>query len=74
MIYEAENSFSGEQIISPKRFFFHISVLAVLSIYIPVESGEKIGLGVTLLLAQVVNLLILSSLLPASSQFFPQLG
>ena len=49
-------------------------VLTVLSVLLPVESGEKMGLGVTILLAQVVNLMILSGLIPTSSQNFPELG
>ncbi|XP_063711326.1 neuronal acetylcholine receptor subunit alpha-7-like [Symsagittifera roscoffensis] len=51
-----------------------LTALNVLSVFLPVESGEKIGLGMTLMLAQVVNLLILSSILPASSLHFPKLG
>ena len=51
-----------------------IIVLVVLSIYLPVDSGEKMGLGMTIMLAQVVNLFILSGLIPTSSQHFPRLG
>ena len=51
-----------------------ILVLNVVSVFLPVESGEKISLGITILLAQTVNLLILSNILPASSKFFPILG
>ena len=55
-------------------FSINFVALNVLSVFLPVESGEKIGLGMTLMLAQVVNLLILSSILPASSLHFPKLG
>ncbi|XP_063711328.1 neuronal acetylcholine receptor subunit alpha-7-like isoform X2 [Symsagittifera roscoffensis] len=51
-----------------------LTLLTVLSVFLPVESGEKISLGITIMLAQVVNLLILSSILPASSLHFPVLG
>ncbi|XP_063723389.1 neuronal acetylcholine receptor subunit beta-3-like isoform X2 [Symsagittifera roscoffensis] len=51
-----------------------LTLLTVLSVLLPVESGEKMGLGVTILLAQVVNLMILSGLIPTSSQNFPELG
>ncbi len=46
----------------------------MISVLLPVESGEKIGFGVTLLLAQVFNMVVLSSLIPTSSQDFPELG
>ncbi|XP_075264456.1 neuronal acetylcholine receptor subunit alpha-7-like, partial [Convolutriloba macropyga] len=51
-----------------------LTFLNVLSVILPVESGEKSSLAITIMLAQVVNLLILSSILPTSSEFFPALG
>ena len=67
-----------------RRPFFHIAVIILpnLTIYflsglifwIPVDSGEKISFGVTLLLAQAVSFGTLSEMFPASSLNFPILG
>ena len=52
-----------------------LGILPTLAFLIPVESGEKISLGLTTLLAQVVELLVLSDILPPSSRGdFPILG
>ena len=52
-----------------------LGFLPILSFLIPVEMGEKISLGVTVLLAQIVELLVLSEILPPSStQDFPIFG
>ena len=41
--------------------------MSILSTILPVECGEKVSLGVTILLAQVVELLVLSDILPPST-------
>ena len=52
-----------------------LGILPTLAFLIPVESGEKISLGLTTLLAQVVELLVLSDILPPSSRGgFPIFG
>ena len=43
-----------------------ISALTLMKFFLPVESGEKIGLGVTALLAMTVFLLIVAETLPSS--------
>ncbi len=56
---------------------FPSKVLYILSsavFLLPVESGEKISLAVTILLAQVVTFQTLTDILPASSKHFPLLG
>ena len=67
-----------------RRPLFHIAVIILpnLTIYflsglifwIPVDSGEKISFGETLLLAQTVSFGTLSEMFPASSLNFPILG
>ncbi|XP_075240192.1 acetylcholine receptor subunit alpha-like [Convolutriloba macropyga] len=49
--------------------------MSILSLILPVECGEKVSLGVTILLAQVVELLVLSDILPpGTSDDFPIIG
>ncbi|XP_059158992.1 acetylcholine receptor subunit beta-type acr-3-like [Physella acuta] len=50
-----------------------LSFLNLLVFVIPVESGEKIGYGITVLLALSVYMSIVSSLLPSSSLTTPKL-
>jgi len=50
------------------------SVVATLSFLLPVESGEKVSLGVTVLLSLAVFLLLVSESMPASSDTFPYIG
>ncbi|CAL1535026.1 unnamed protein product [Lymnaea stagnalis] len=49
-----------------------LSFLNILVFIIPVESGEKIGYGITVLLALTVFMSIISSMLPRSSQTVPK--
>lgn len=49
-------------------------VLAILSFFIPIESGERIGLVITVLLAFMVFLLMLPEYLPRTSDQLPTLG
>ena len=51
-----------------------ISYMNVFNFMIPCESGEKIGYGVTIFLAQTVNLMIISELMPSGGQSVPILG
>ena len=52
-----------------------VGFLPMLTFLIPVEMGEKISLGVTVLLAQIVELLVLSEILsPSSAEGFPIFG
>ena len=54
---------------------FMMGALSVLALVIPVESGEKVSLAVTILLAEVVELLVLSDILPPSTaEDFPIVG
>ena len=46
-------------------------VLSPLVFLLPVESGEKTSMSITLLLAQVVSMGSLTDVLPASSSNFP---
>ena len=46
-----------------------ISLLAMLSFYIPADSGQKTGLSITVLLSMSVFLLILSDQMPLTSNY-----
>ncbi len=48
-------------------------VLSSVVFVLPAESGEKMSVAVTILLAQVVTFQTLADILPASSQNFPRL-
>ncbi|XP_059158997.1 acetylcholine receptor subunit beta-like 1 [Physella acuta] len=50
-----------------------LSFLNLLVFFIPVESGEKIGYGITVLLALSVYMSMVSSMLPSSSLTTPKL-
>ena len=52
---------------------FLISIVAMLSFYIPADSGEKTGLSITVLLSMSVFLLILSDQMPPTSNY-PLIG
>ncbi len=51
-----------------------LTILILLVFLLPVESGEKIGLGITILLAFSVYMLILSDITPHTSENLPFLG
>ena len=51
-----------------------ISTLTLMKFFLPVESGEKIGLGITVLLAMTVFLMIVADSLPSTSDNVPLLG
>ena len=48
-----------------------MAILSILCFLLPVESGEKVSLGITILLSQAVQLLVLSDILPPASTDFP---
>ena len=51
-----------------------VHLLAPLVFLLPVESGEKISLSITLLLAQILTMAVIAELLPPSSAHFPKCG
>ena len=51
-----------------------IATLTLIKFFLPPESGEKIGLGITVLLAMTVFLLIVADSLPSTSENIPLLG
>lgn len=51
-----------------------ISCLTLIKFFLPPESGEKVGLGITVLLAMTVFLLLVAETLPATSDDIPLLG
>ena len=51
-----------------------MSLLSLLSFYLPPESGEKVGLNITMLLSLVFFLLLGAQLLPPTSDSFSLLG
>ena len=57
--------------IFPSKVLYGLSTIVFL---LPVDSGEKMSLAVTILLAQVVTFQTLTDILPASSLNFPQLA
>ena len=65
MIFNRVPTFYVTVILIPAIMMGAMSILALI---LPVESGEKISLAVTILLAQVVELLVLSDILPPSTE------
>lgn len=60
--------FSIFNLMCPSGF---ITMVAMLAFYIPPESGEKLGLGITVLLSLTVFLLIVSEEMPPTASDFP---
>ncbi|XP_013791583.1 acetylcholine receptor subunit beta-like 1 [Limulus polyphemus] len=50
---------------------FSISFLCILVFYLPAEAGEKVTLGISILLSLVVFLLLVSKILPPTSLVLP---
>ena len=48
-----------------------LSILSLLSFWLPPDSGEKITLGITVLLAFSVFMLLIAELMPATSEMVP---
>ncbi|CAF0956895.1 unnamed protein product [Adineta ricciae] len=51
-----------------------LSCLTCLTFYLPTESGEKISLGLTVLLSFSVFMLLIAESMPATSEFIPLIG
>ena len=51
-----------------------IATLTLIKFFLPPESGEKVGLGITVLLAMTVFLLLVADSLPSTSEHIPLLG
>ena len=51
-----------------------MSLLAVLVFYLPPDSGEKVSLGITVLLSFSVFLLLVAENVPKTSEYVPLLG
>ena len=51
-----------------------MSLLALLVFYLPPDSGEKVSLGITVLLSFSVFLLLVAENVPKTSEFVPLLG
>lgn len=51
-----------------------IAMMVLLSFILPPESGERIGLGITVLMAMAIFQELTSNKLPADSQYIPLLG
>ena len=51
-----------------------LSILTCLTFYLPTESGEKVSLGLTVLLAFSVFMLLIAESMPATSEFIPLIG
>ena len=51
-----------------------LTVLSLLGFWLPPESGEKITLGITVLLAFSVFMLLIAERIPATSEFVPLIG
>ena len=50
------------------------SMVAALTFMLPVESGEKVSLEITVLLSLAVFMLVVSESMPPSSDNFPIIG
>ena len=67
-----------------RRSFFYVvnlifpcillSVMSLLVFMLPPDSGEKVSLGITVLLALSVFLLLVSEIMPSTSENFPHVG
>jgi len=51
-----------------------IGMLTMLSFLLPAESGERISLAITLLLAMTVFMLVVADIIPATSEVIPLVG
>lgn len=51
-----------------------ISCMSILTFFLPPDCGERVGLSITLFLALAVYLLIVSDILPETSDYVPRLG
>ena len=51
-----------------------LSILTIAGFFLPAESGEKVTLGLTVLLAFSVFMLLIAESMPATSEFVPLIG
>ena len=51
-----------------------LTVLSLLGFWLPPDSGEKVTLGITVLLAFSVFMLLIAESMPATSEFVPLIG
>lgn len=51
-----------------------ITMVALLGFYMPSDSGEKVSMGITTLLSMTVFLMIVSDILPPTSDVVPLIG
>lgn len=51
-----------------------LSLLTVTGFWLPADSGEKVTLGITVLLAFSVFMLLIAESTPATSEFVPLIG
>ena len=51
-----------------------LTILSLLGFWLPPDSGEKITLGITVLLAFSVFMLLIAESMPATSEFVPLIG
>ena len=51
-----------------------LTVLSLLGFWLPPDLGEKITLGITVLLAFSVFMLLIAESMPATSEFVPLIG
>lgn len=63
--------FVMDHLIFPSLPFFSILALTLLSFFLPPDSGERITLVITNLLAMTVFMLIVAEIMPATSEVVP---
>lgn len=63
--------FVMHHLIFPFPLFFRILALTLLSFFLPPDSGERITLVITNLLAMTVFMLIVAEIMPATSEVIP---
>ena len=68
MTIKRRSLFYSVFLILPTLTLYSLSILTYL---LPVQSGEKVSVAVTLLLAQTVNFGTLTAILPENSKNFP---
>ena len=73
MSYQAWEKVPGSKIIFVVALLhvFCISVLTVTAFYLPPESGERITLVITNLLAMTVFMLLVADIMPSTSEVIP---
>ena len=57
--------------LSPSYMYYSITVLTVTAFYLPPDSGERITLVITNLLAMTVFMLLVADIMPSTSEVIP---